>query len=163
MAQDDIERIEAVFGAISRIASGEEPDAELHDARCPKCGGSSFARVSDLYSESVTRLQTNPEEANVVRIAGLSYLAIVAKLGPPRQKSAAMRVLVVGIPLVAIAVFVYKRFGDAIGELAIAAAIVLTIVVGLTTFRRMADENYHRRKRWNSLFMCRQCGQLVAS
>jgi len=163
MAQDDIERIEAVFGAISRIASGEEPDSGLHDARCPKCGGSNFARVSDLYSDAVTRLQTNPEEARVARIAGMSDLQVVAKLGPPRPKSAVMRVIAFGVPLIAIAVFVYRRFGDAIGEFAIAAAIVVMIVVGLTTVRRLSDEHYHRRKRWNSLFMCRQCGQLVAS
>src|SRR5215471_3666267 len=104
MAQDDIERIEAVFGAISRIASGEEPDSGLHDARCPKCGGSNFARVSDLYSDAVTRLQTNPEEARVARIAGMSDLQVVAKLGPPRPKSAVMRVIAIGVPLIAIAV-----------------------------------------------------------
>jgi hypothetical protein len=162
MADDDIRRIEAVFGAISKIAAGEEPDTELSDARCPKCGKSSFVRVSDLYTEAVVRLEANPEGANVVRVGGMTDVQIIAKLKPPRRKSAAGRVLAVAIPLGAGAYYVYRRFGDSLGQLAIVVSIVLTVIVLLTTMRRLSDDYYHRRRRWNSLFMCRECGQLVA-
>src|SRR5579885_3570437 len=116
---EEIRKIEAVFGAISKIAAGDEPDTELTDARCPKCGASSFARVSDLHTESVVRLEVHPEESNVERVAGLSDLDIVRKFKPPRRKSAVTRVLLVGIPLGAGAYYVYRRFGDSLGQLAI--------------------------------------------
>ena len=32
-----------------------------------------------------------------------------------------------------------------------------------TTVRRLSDQYYHGKQRWNKLYMCRQCGQLVAS
>jgi len=162
-AGDDIQRIEAMFGAISKIAAGEEIDTGLGDARCPKCGKSNFIRVSDLYSEAVGRIEENPAKANEVHVGGLSDMRIVEKLKPPRRKSAAGRVLLVGIPLGAGAYYVYRRFGDSLGQLAIVVAIVVTVITLLTTIRRLSDEYYHSRRRWNSLFMCRECGQLVAS
>jgi len=162
-AGDDIQRIEAMFGAISKIAAGEELDPQLTDARCPKCGKSNFARVSDVYSEAVGRIEENPDNANQVHVGGLTDMRIVAKLKPPRRKSAAGRVLFVGVPLGAGAYYVYRRFGDSLGQLAIVVAAVATVIVLLTTLRRLSDEYYHSRRRWNSLFMCRECGQLVAS
>jgi hypothetical protein len=162
MARDDIERIEAVFGAISKIATGEELETGLDDARCPKCGKSNFVRVSDLYSEAVGRIENDPANANVVHVGGMTDLRIVARLKPPRRKSAAVRVLVVAIPLGAASYYSYTRLGD-IGQLVIVASIVITVIVALTSLRRLSDEYYRARRRWNSLFMCRECGQLVAS
>jgi hypothetical protein len=165
MADDEIQRIEAVFGALSKIAAGESeaPDAGLQDARCPKCGKSDFVRVSDLYSEVVARLQEDAADADAVRIAGLTDRQLVARLAPPQRRSAAFRVAMVAIPLGAIAAFAYLRLGDVIGQLAIGLAIVVTIVVLMTTLRRVSDEYYDRKARWNRLYMCRSCGQLVSS
>lgn len=161
MADDEIQRIEAVFGAISKIAAGEEPDSELRDARCPKCGQSSFAHAPDLYAEAVGRLEENPGEANTVRVAGLSDAQILARFRPPRRGSAALTVSLFALPLGAAAAFVYLRFGETLGELAIGVAVVVTVIVLMTTLRRLSDEYYDQRRLWNSLFMCRNCGQLV--
>lgn len=163
MADDEIERIEAVFGALSRITSGEEPDSGLHDARCPKCGKSDFARVADLYWEAAARLQEEPAAADAPRLAGLGDRQLVARLSPPQRKSAALSVSIVAIPLAALAAFVYLRLGDTIGQIAIGLAIVITVVVLMTTLRRVSDDYYDRRNRWNRLFICRNCGQLVSS
>ena len=163
MADDEIRRIEAVFGAISRIASGEEPESELRDARCPKCGKSDFARLSDIYSEAVGRLQEDPAEATVARIAGLSDAQLVEKFRPPERRSAALTVALVAVPTGAVAAFLYIRFGEGVGQLAIGVAIVVTVIVLMTTLRRVSDDYYARRRRWNGLFMCRQCGQVVTS
>jgi hypothetical protein len=162
-AGDDIQRIEAMFGAISKIAAGEDIDPQLIDARCPKCGKSDFVRVSDLYSQAVGRIEENPANADIVHVGGLTDMRIVEKLKPPRRKTAASRVLLVGIPLGAGAYYVYTRFGDSLGQLAIVIAIVVTVIVLMTTLRRRSDEYYYARRRWNSLFMCRECGQLVSS
>lgn len=163
MADDEIRRIEAVFGAISRIASGEEPESELRDARCPKCGKSDFARLSDTYSEAVGRLQEVPAEATVARIAGLSDAQLVEKFRPPERRSAALTVALVAVPMGAVAAFLYMRFGEGVGQLAIGVAIVVTVIVLMTTLRRVSDDYYARRRRWNGLFMCRHCGQVVTS
>ena len=163
MADDEIRRIEAVFGAISRIAGGDEPESELRDARCPKCGKSDFARLSDIYSEAVGRLQEDPAQAIVVRVAGLSDAQIVEKFRPPERKSAALTVAVVAVPMGAVAAYLYKRFGEGVGQLAIVVAIVVTAIVLLTTLRRASDDYYARRRRWSGLFMCRHCGQVVMS
>src|SRR5262249_30705874 len=135
----------------------------LGDARCPKCGKSDFIRVSDLYSEVVVRIEENPASANEVHVGGWKDGRIAARLKPPRRKSAVGRMLLVAIPLGAGAYYVYRRFGDSLGQLAIVVAIVATVIVLLTSLRRLSDEYYHSRRRWNSLFMCRECGQLVAS
>lgn len=163
MADDEIRRIEAVFGAISRIAGGDEPESELRDARCPKCGKSDFARLSDIYSEAVGRLQEDPAQAIVVRVAGLSDAQIVEKFRPPERKSAALTVAVVAVPMGAVAAYLYKRFGEGVGQLSIVVAIVVTAIVLLTTLRRASDDYYARRRRWSGLFMCRHCGQVVMS
>ena len=163
MADEEIRRIEAVFGAISRIAGGEEPESELRDARCPNCGKSDFARLSDIYSEAVGRLQEDPAGAAVARIAGLSDAQIVEKFRPPERRSAALTVVLVAVPMGAVAAFRYKRFGEGVGQLAIGVAMVVTVIVLMTTLRRVSDDYYARRRRWNGLFMCRHCGQVVTS
>lgn len=163
MADDEIHRIEAVFGAISKIAAGEESDFALHDARCPKCGKADFTHLPDLYSEAVARLDENPAEANVARVGGLTDAQLIERARPPERKSPALTVALFAIPLGAIAAFVYLRFGEALGELAIGVAIVVTVVVLMTTLRRVSDDYYRRRQRWRGLFMCRHCGQVVTS
>ena len=163
MADDEIERIEAMFGALSRITSGEEPDSGLHDARCPKCGKSDFARAMDIYSEAAARLQEEPAAADAVHFAGLSDRQLVARLSPPQRKSPALPVLMVAVPLGALAALAYLRLGDTIGQIAIGLAIVVTVIVLMTTLRRVSDDYYDRRSRWNRLFICRNCGQLVTS
>lgn len=163
MPDDEIQRIEAVFGAISKIAAGEEPESELRDARCPKCGKSDFAHAPDLYSEAVGRLDEHPDKAGRIRVGGLSDQQIVDKFRPPQRRSAALTVALVAIPLGAVAAYLYVRFGETVGQLAIGVAIVVTVVVMMTTLRRLSDDYYDRRRRWNTLFMCRHCGQLVRS
>jgi len=160
MADDGLERFEAALGAISKITS---EDRDLVGARCPACGASDFVKIADLFAEAAGRLEEQPGSADAVREGGMTDAQIVKKFSPPRQKSAAGRVLAVAIPLSAIAFYLYRRFGDTVGQSAIAAAVVVTVIVLLTTLRRLGDEYYHRRRRWNSLFMCRRCGQLVAS
>ena len=163
MADDEIRRIEAVFGAISRIAGGEEADSELRDARCPKCGKSDFARLSDIYSEAAGRLQDDPAEATAVRVAGFSDAQIVGKFRPPERKSPALTVALVAVPMGAVAAYLYTRFGEGLGQLAIGVAVVVTVIVLLTTLRRVSDDYYARRRRWSGLFICRHCGQVVTS
>lgn len=165
MADDEIQRIEAVFGALSRIAAGEgdEVDGGLHDARCPKCGKSDFARASDLYSEAAARLQEEPAQADDARIAGLSDRQLAARLSPPQRKSIALRIALVALPLGGLATFAYLRMGELIGQLAIGVAIVATVIVLMTSLRRASDDYFDRRARWNRLYICRNCGQLVSS
>ena len=55
-----------------------------------------------------------------------------------------------------------KRYRLA-ARISVPVLLLLLLVVALTSLRRLSDEYYHARRRWNSLFMCRECGQLVAS
>ena len=163
MPDDEIRKIEAVMGAFAKITAGDEPETGLGDARCPRCGKANFAPASSLYYEVVARLEERPEDGDVPRLAGLSDRELASRLAPPRRASAAPRVLLVALPLAGIAAFVYVRVGQAIAQFVIAAAIVITLVVLMTTIRRLSDEYYDRRTRWNHLFICRECGQLVAN
>lgn len=162
MADDGLEKLEAVFGAINKIAAGDD-HVDLEDARCPKCDGTSFIQASDLYSEAVGRIEAHPDQARAVHVGGRSDIQIVEMLAPPRRKSAAPRVVVAALPLGGAAFFIYRRFGDSLGDLAIMVASVLTVIVLLTTMRRLSDQYYQARQRWNKLYMCRKCGQLIAS
>ena len=166
MADDELERFEAVMGALSKSLSGEDDDT-LAGARCPKCEASSFVRVSELYADAVRRLSDAGGEpsdvGSVGRDGGRTDAEIVERLGPPRRRSALRRVIVVAAPLSIAALYAYRRFGASIGQAAIAATIVVTAIVFLTTARRLSDDYYARRNRWNRLFMCRRCGQLISS
>ena len=166
MADDELERFEAVMGALSKSLSGEDDDA-LTGARCPKCEASSFVRVSEIYADAVRRLSDAGSEpsdvGNVGREGGRTDAEIVERLGPPRRRSALRRVIAVAAPLSLAAFYAYRRFGDSIGQAAIAATIVVTAIVFLTTARRLSDDYYARRARWNRLHMCRRCGQLISS
>jgi len=165
---DELERFESVMGALSKSLSGESED-ELTGARCPKCESSSFIRVSALYEDAVRRLSDASEGngsgggASIVREGGRTDAEIVERLGPPQRRSALRRVIVVAIPLAIAAFYVYRRFGGTIGQAAIVGTLVVTLIAFLTTARRLSDDYYARRNRWNRLFMCRQCGQLVSS
>jgi hypothetical protein len=165
MADDELERFEAVMGALSKSLAGEDDD-ELTGARCPKCDASSFARVSGLYEDTVRRLSEasgNGAVENVAREGGRTDSEIVERLAPPRRRSALGRVIAVAAPLSVAAFYVYRRFGASIGQAAIVATLVISLIVFLTTARRLSDDYYARRNRWNRLFMCRRCGQLISS
>jgi len=67
------------------------------------------------------------------------------------------------LPLSVVAFYVYRRFEGTIGQAAIVATLIVTLIVFLTTVRRLSDDYYARRDEWRRLFMCRRCGQLVRS
>jgi hypothetical protein len=161
MADHDLQRLEAALGAVAKITSEGSPD--MIGARCPKCDASDFVSISDLFPEAVGRLEDNPDAGDVVRVGGLTDLQIVKKFRPPRRKSAFGVVALVAIPLSAAAYYAYTHLGDTIGQASILAAIIIVVMVLLTSIRRLSDRYYSERRRWRSLFMCRKCGQLVAS
>ncbi|HEV8496065.1 MAG TPA: hypothetical protein VGQ56_04340 [Gemmatimonadaceae bacterium] len=162
MADDELERFEAVMGALSKSLSGDE-DQGLTGARCPKCDGSSFVRVSELYDDATRRLGEQPDAEDVVREGGRTDRQIVARLAPPQRRSALRTVIAVAVPLSVAAFYVYRRFEGTIGQAAIVATLIVTLIVFLTTVRRLSDDYYARRDEWRRLFMCRRCGQLVRS
>jgi hypothetical protein len=162
MAGDELERFEAILGAVSRSLSDDGNDDPLADARCPKCEASSFVRVSDLYEDAVRRLSEG-DVADVVREGGRTDSQIVARLAPPRRRSPRGIVAAVAVPLAGVSFYLYRRFGDTIGQASIVITLVVTVIVLLTTLRRLSDQYYARRHEWNTLFMCRRCGQLVRS
>jgi len=157
MANDDAAWLENILGA---KAGSDEPD--IRDARCPKCGAADFVQIADLYSESVVRLEEGGEAAPVVRVGGMTDAQIVREFTPPTRKSALVTTLVVAVPLAAATYYVYRRFGDNAGQIAVVLASVLTVATLLTKLRSYSDKYYHDRRRWNHLFMCRKCGQRVA-
>lgn len=161
MVDRDLERLAAAMDAVAKITTDGDPD--LIGARCPKCDASDFVAVQDLYADAVGRLESEPGAGDVVRVGGMTDEQIVRKFKPPRRKSAATLVVAVAIPLAAAAYYAYSRFGDTVGQTAIVGAIVIVVIVLMTSLRRASDQYYHARKRYRSLFMCRKCGQLVAS
>jgi hypothetical protein len=162
MADDELERFEAMLGALSSSLSGGEDDG-LSGARCPKCEASSFVRVSELYDDAVRRLSEQGAAADVVREGGRTDSQIVERLGPPRRRSARGTVIAVAVPLAVVDFYLYRRFGDTIGQASIVISLIVTLIVFLTTVRRLSDDYYARRHEWSRLFMCRRCGQLIAS
>jgi hypothetical protein len=160
MADDELRWIEAALGAVSKL-NVDETQHDLEGARCPKCNASNFVKVSDAYSESVGRLEDG-EDPNAIRDGGMTDAQIVAKFRPPRRKSAFTLTVAVALIAGGGAYYTYRRFGDNAGQIAGMIAGVLTVIVLMTTIRRLSDQYYHRRTRWNKLFMCRQCGQIVA-
>src|SRR4051812_32290293 len=106
MAKDNSAWLENILSA--GVGSDAPPD--MRDARCPKCGASDFAPISDLYSESAYRLEDGTEPADVARASGMTDTQIARKFAPPRRKSAVGPMLVVALPLAAAAYYVYHRF-----------------------------------------------------
>jgi len=149
--------LEGVLGA----AAGEEPPPDMTDARCPKCNAQDFARISDLYTESVIRIESG-ESTNAKVAGGLTDMQIVREFAPPTRGSALVAALLFAVPLGAAAYFIYRRFGDNIGQIAAVAAIVITVAIFLTRVRMYSDKHYRERTRWRRLYMCRNCGQRVA-
>jgi hypothetical protein len=157
---DGLERFEAVLGAISKITAGEEG---LVGARCPKCNASDFAKGSDVFDEARARLEEPSGESQAARYGGLTDLQLIEKFRPPERRSVLGRAIIVAVPLSAAAFYVYHRFGATVGQIAIGVALVTTVIVLMTRARRLSDEYYARRGRWNKLYICRRCGQLVSS
>jgi hypothetical protein len=163
LADDELGRFEAMMGALSKGLSGDDDDDRLAGARCPKCQASSFVRVSELYDDAARRLSEQGDVADVVRQGGRTDAQIVQRLGPPPRRSALRTVIAVAVPLAVGAFYLYRRFGGTIGQGSIVVALIATLIVFLTTVRRLSDDYYARKNQWNRLFMCRRCGQLIAS
>jgi hypothetical protein len=159
---DELQWIEAAMGAVSKI-SGEVEEDELIGARCPKCESTAFAKISDLYIDAVGRIEENPDDAKVVNTGGMTNLEIVARFPPPRKKSPTILMILLLVPLGIGDYYLYRRFGDLIGQGAMMATLILLAIVFMTSLRRYSDKHYYQRRRRNSLFMCRKCGQLVSS
>jgi hypothetical protein len=159
---DELQWIEAAMGAVSKI-SGEVEEDELIGARCPKCESTAFAKISDLFIDAVGRIEENPDDAKVVNTGGMTNLEIVARFPPPKKKSPTILMVLLLVPLGAGDYYLYRRFGDLIGQGAMMATLILLAIVFMTSLRRYSDKHYYQRRRRNSLFMCRKCGQLVSS
>lgn len=160
---DELERFEAMLGAFAKVTAGEVEGEELVGARCPKCEAASFIKVSSLYDEARRRLEEEPAAADVARDGGVTDRQVAARFAPPERRSAVPRLLLVAVPLAVAAFFLYRRFGRIAGQVAGMALVVISVIVFLTTTRRLSDAYYDGRQRWRKLFMCRRCGQLVAS
>jgi len=156
------DRLEWLHAAVNAVSKLDSDDHELRDARCPKCNASAFVNAADLYYESAGRLEDDPNIPNEVRAGGMTDRQIVVRLRPPNRKSAFRPALLVALPLAAGAFYVYRRFGQGIGEFAFVGAFLVTLTVFMTWLRRYSDQYYDRRKRWRSLHVCSRCGQLVA-
>ena len=157
MADDDSKWLEGVLGA----ASGEEAPPDMTNARCPKCGAQEFARISELYPEARYRIEDG-ESSDANRIGGMTDAEIVREFAPPTRGSAIVATVFVLVPLAAAVLYVYKKYGDNLGQIAAVAGIVITVAVFLTRVRAYSDKYYHARTRWNRMYMCRNCGQRVA-
>jgi hypothetical protein len=151
---DELQWIEAAMGAVSKI-SGEVEEDELIGARCPKCEATSFAKISDLFIDAVGRIEENPDDAKVVNTGGMTNIEIVQRFPPPRKKSPTLLIIALVIPLGAL--------GELPAQGAGMASVILLSIVVMTSLRRYSDKHYYQRRRRNSLFMCRSCGQLVSS
>src|SRR5678816_2781316 len=86
MADEELRWIEAALGAVSKL-NADETQPDLEGARCPKCEASDFAKVTDLYSDSVRRLEDGGA-SDAARDGGMTDMQIVEKFRPPRRKSA---------------------------------------------------------------------------
>jgi hypothetical protein len=160
MPPDGFEGLEAMLGAIANL---REKDTGLTDARCPKCDASDFAKVSDLYYDTLRRAEDTGLSDTTPGQAGLRDEQIVAKFPPPRRRSAIGRGIAVAVPLGIATYLLYRRFGSLPGQLALVASIIITLITFMTRVRRLSDDYYDQRRTWDHLYMCRKCGQLVSS
>jgi hypothetical protein len=159
---DGFREFEAVLGALSKMTSDETPADDLLDARCPKCQASSFIKICDLYDEARNRAEESPESIDTPRDGGMTDARVIARFAPPERRPATTRIAIAAVILGAIVYLVYRQFGELVAELAGAGAVILLVVVALTTIRKFSDDFYDRRRQWRKLYMCRKCGQLVA-
>jgi hypothetical protein len=158
---DGFREFEAVLGALSKMTSDETVSDDLLDARCPKCNASSFIKITDLYDQARLRLEESEGVAGPPLVAGLSDEDILERFAPPQRRSPLWRIGVPAVVLGAIVILVLRQFGVTAAELAAAGALVLLVGITLTTFRKLGDDYYDRRRRWRKLYICRKCGQLV--
>jgi hypothetical protein len=156
MSDDGSAWLENVLGA----GAGAD-EADMRGARCPKCHASDFAQVADLFAASVGRLEEKGASSGELREGGLTDTEIVERFTPPRRRSATGVMLAVAVPLSAISLYVYRRFGDNFGQISVAVTIVVSAVALLTAMRSYSDKYYRARRRWNRMFICRKCGQVV--
>lgn len=159
---DELRQFEAVLGAISNITSESSGDDAIAGARCPKCNASDFVKASDLYDAARARLEEPDFHPDVLRGITMTDAELVDRFAPPRRGSVMARAIGAAVPLGAIGGYVYYRFGSGWGEAALIAAGVMTVIIGLTSARRLSDRYYDQRARWRKLYMCRRCGQRVA-
>lgn len=157
MPDDELRWLEGVLGAASK-----DDRADMRGARCPTCGASDFVSISDVYAESLGRVEESGAPQAAPLLGNMTHDQIVRRFAPPRQKSALAVALGVAVPLAAIAFYVYRRFGEPAGSTSAIGAAVATVIVLMTLARKYSDAYYHARRRWNRLHMCRKCGQVVA-
>lgn len=158
---DGFREFEAVLGALSKMTADETVSDDLLDARCPKCNATSFIKITDLYDQALVRLDESDSASGPPLAAALSDEEIVARFAPPQRRSPTFRIGIAAVILGAIVFLVFRQFGVDAAQLAGAGAVVLLVGVTLTTFRKLGDDYYNRRRRWRKLYICRKCGQLV--
>lgn len=157
MAADQSNPFEAILGA---LRDPDDTSPGLGDARCPNCHASDFVKASDLFAEAVRHIETTGD-ASAAAPGGSTYGAVVEKFRPPRPRSVVGRAIVVALPLILVCVWVFRRFGSLAGQFASIAAAVITVIAVLTRIRQLSDDYYDRRQRWDRLYVCRRCGQVV--
>lgn len=152
------------FGWLENVlgSGGEEDAGNLVGARCPTCKGDDFIKISDLYNESRARLE-EPGSVPGAPPAGITDEQIVKRYARPKKESPAPRVVLVAVIFGGIAYGIFYRFGEPWGDIAAIAALVITASVLLSRMRAVSDDHYHRRTKWNKLYMCRNCGTVVAA
>jgi hypothetical protein len=160
---DELRQFEAVLGAIGKLPLGEDESGNLDGAKCPSCGWSGFAKISDVYHESSVRVHAEPENADVKREIGMSDNEIVRKFAPPKRKSVVPTLAIAVVILGGVAYETYRRYGDNLGTIAILVAVVALATITLMTLRKNSDTYFYSRKRWNKLYRCRKCGQVIAA
>lgn len=147
-----------MIGAFANL--GAEKEAGLGDARCPNCDARDFVKVEDLFYDTLRRAEESGAN-EAPGIGGLNDEQIIVKFRPPRRRSAVARTIVVLGVLGVAAYVVYRRFGETASEFAIIGALIIASMVFLTTTRRYSDEYFDRKAKWNKLYMCARCGQVV--
>ncbi|HEY4303213.1 MAG TPA: hypothetical protein VGM82_01995 [Gemmatimonadaceae bacterium] len=160
---DGFREFEAVLGALSKMTSDETRTEDLIDAKCPKCESTSFIKVTDLYDQARDRAEESPESINTPRDGGVTDAQAIARFAPPQRRAPAPRIVAAAVILGIAVYFVFRYFGASVAQFAGAGAVVILVVVTLTTMRKVSDDFYDRRARWRKLYMCRNCGQLIAS
>jgi hypothetical protein len=157
MSDNEFAWLENVLGA-----GGEEDAGNLVGARCPSCKSEEFIKISDLYAESRARLE-DPESVPGAPPAGITDEEVVRRYARPKKASPAPRTALAAAITGGIAYWIFRRFGEPWADIAGIAALVVTASVLLSRMRAVSDDHYHRRTKWNRLYMCRKCGTVVAA
>src|SRR5438046_1898615 len=101
MTPDGLDGFEAILGAFSGLGkrNGEE-ETSLSDARCPTCKASDFISASDLYLDSLRRVEISGT-ASTPGPGGMTDREILRRFSPPTRRSPVVRALLVALPLAA--------------------------------------------------------------